>query len=224
MPSPNDSSGFLSNRYVRVLSAVLILQAGLFYTVSRGESVPSMRPLQEFPAAFKDWKLLQEGHVDEETQAVLKADDTLTRFYGNQKLGAGANLFIAFFKTQRAGQVPHSPKNCMPGSGWEPSVEGYLNVNIDGLPKPIKVNHYVIAKGDQKSSVLYWYQSKNRAVASEYESKFWTVADAIRYNRTDLSIVRVLVPFSGNDGTAATNAAVNFIQAFYADLRRYLPT
>ena len=49
---------------------------------------------------------------------VLRADDTLNRIY--RLRAASSYLFIAYFKTQRYGQSPHSPKNCLPGSGWEP--------------------------------------------------------------------------------------------------------
>ena len=131
---------------------------------------------------------------------------------------------MAFFKTQRTGKAPHSPKNCLPGSGWEPSRVDFLTVNIPGMSEPIEVNQYVIAKGDNKSLVLYWYQSQNRVVASEYKAKMWTVADAIRYNRTDTALVRVIVPIAGNDEAGAQLAAVDFVESFFIPLRRYLPS
>ncbi|MEO7651203.1 MAG: hypothetical protein ABIZ80_12100, partial [Bryobacteraceae bacterium] len=65
------SINFLSNKYVRILTAALVGQAALFYGSSRGESIPVIRPLSEFPMRFGDWHLLQEGYVDAETQAIL---------------------------------------------------------------------------------------------------------------------------------------------------------
>jgi len=71
--------------------------------------------------------------------------------------------------------------------------------------------------------VLYWYQSRNRVVASEYRAKIYLVTDAIRYNRTDTALVRVIVPVAGNDSAAATTTAEEFVQAFFMTLRRHLP-
>src|SRR5207244_8960432 len=141
---------------------------------SRGENVPDVRPLADFSRQLGDWFLTKEGHVDEETQAVLQADDTLTRVYSSLKDPlAQASLFVAFFKTQRTGKAPHSPKNCLPGSGWERLRDDVVSITIPNLPEPIQVNRYVVSKGEERSLVLYWYQSPNRVVASEYKAKFW---------------------------------------------------
>jgi EpsI family protein len=85
------------------------------------------------------------------------------------------------------------------------------------------VNRYLVARGEEKSLVLYWYQTQKRVTASEYKAKFWTVADAIRYNRTDVAVVRVIVPVIGRDEATAEKVAVEFVQAFFSPLRRYLP-
>src|SRR5262249_51255440 len=154
---------------------------------------------------------------------VLQADDTLTRTYASPKFHQPPNLFVAFFKTQRTGKAPHSPKNCLPGSGWEPSREGHINVVVSDLAQPIEVNRYGVARGDERSVVLYWYQSQSRVVASEYKAKIWTVADAIRHNRTDTALVRVVVPVVGNDEKTAEQVAVEFVQAFFGTLRQHLP-
>jgi EpsI family protein len=214
----------LQNKYARILTAVLVVQAALFYATSRGENVPAVRPLREFPQRIGDWSMLKEGYVDDETQAVLKADDTLTRVYGRNLAEIPPSLFIAFFKTQRTGKTPHSPKNCLPGSGWEPSREDYVTFAVPGRDEPITVNRYVVSKGDEKSAVLYWYQHPNRIVASEYRSKLFTVADAIRYNRTDMALVRVVVPVRQGDEGAAQKSAMEFVQSIFGTLRQYLPS
>src|SRR5437870_4191197 len=152
------------SKHARILTAALVVQAGLFYATSRGENIPSVRPLRDFPKEVQGWRMLNEGYVDDETQAVLRADDTLTRVYASSRSPVLAYLFVASFKTQRTGKTPHSPKNCLPGAGWEPSREDYVALNIPGLDQPIQVNRYVVSKGDEKSLVLYWYQSPYRIV------------------------------------------------------------
>ena len=138
--------------------------------------------------------------------------------------GAVATLFVAYFQTQRTGKTPHSPKNCLPGSGWVPSESGVLEIPVAGQAAPIVVNHYVVSRGDNQSVVLYWYQSRNRVVASEYSAKIFTVTDAIRYNRSDTSLVRVVVGANHDDTKTANDAAVAFVQSFFAPLKAYLST
>jgi EpsI family protein len=220
---PNDK-GLMQNKYVRILTAVLLIQAALFYASSRAENVPSTQPLRDFPHQLPGWIMAQEGYVDDETQAVLKADDTLTRTYSSPKFQLVANLFVAFFKTQRTGKAPHSPKNCLPGAGWEKAQEDYLDVSIPGMAEPIQVNRYIVSKGDQKSLVLYWYQTPYLVIASEYKAKLVTVEDAIRYNRTDTALVRVVVSVIGNNDAAAQQEAVEFVQSFFVPLRKHLPS
>jgi len=215
----------MRNKYLGILSVVLMAQAAVFYGASRGENIPQAKPLQGFSRELAGgWYLAKEGYVDEETQAVLKADDTLTRAYTRRGQPLPAHLFVAFFKTQQNGKAPHSPKNCMPGSGWEPSRDDFLKVSIPGLAGPIEVNRYVIAKGTEKSVVLYWYQSRDRVIASEYKAKIFTVADAVRYNRTDTALVRVIVPVPGADEAGAEKAAIEFVQSVFVPLKQYLPS
>src|SRR3954452_6522792 len=201
------NNGFLRSAPARILTGVLILQAALVYGFQRREVSPQNRPLAEVPRQFGSWTMQQEGVVEKEVQDVLKADELLTRSYGSPKEQIGAHLFVAYFRTQRTGQAPHSPKNCLPGSGWTPSLQDVVHISIPGRAEPIEANRYVVAKGDSKSLVLYWYQSRDRVVASEYTAKFYVVADALRYNRTDTALVRVVMPIVDNDVDRSYKAA-----------------
>jgi EpsI family protein len=217
-------TGFLASRTSRVLTVVLLAQAGIFYGFSRQENVPLHKPLQDFSLNGAAWLPQEDVQLDKETLEVLRADDILSRVYRNANDGVIAALFVAYFQTQRTGKTPHSPKNCLPGSGWTPSESGFIDITVPSQSAPISVNHYVVSRGDNQSVVLYWYQSRNRVVASEYSAKIFTVADAIRYNRSDTSLVRVVVGANGRDTQAATNAAISFVQAFFAPLKSYLST
>jgi EpsI family protein len=174
------------------------------------------------PRQFGAWNMIQESFIDKETQDVLKADDTLTRVYSDADTGAQASVFVASFQTQRNGKTPHSPKNCLPGAGWTQLSSDNYPVDV-GLAAPIVVNRYVIVHGEERELVLYWYQSRDRVVADEFKAKFWVVADAIRLNRTDTALVRVIVGISNNDEASATRAATQFVRAFFSTLRQYLP-
>jgi EpsI family protein len=224
MPVANAQFGFLGSKPARVLTLVLLAQLAGVFAITRKETVPLPRPLDQFPQQLGAWEMFQEGTVEKEVMAVLRADDVLTRTYVNHENGLGANLFVAYFKSQRSGQAPHSPKNCLPGAGWVPSESDTLAISIPGRAEPLHVNRYLVAKGDERSLVLYWYQSRDRVIASEYQAKFYLVADAIRLNRTDTALVRVVVPVRGNDAVAATETAAHFVQAFFTPLRQHLPS
>jgi len=209
-----------SRVYLSVATGVLVLQAILFYSASSGDSTPLHSPLSAFPTTFGDWHLKQEGVVEKETLDVLRADDVLTRSYAQPGVN-DANLFIAFFKTQRYGQSPHSPKNCLPGSGWQWSESGIISVPVGN--ETIRINRYVVAKGDDESIVLYWYQSQGEVIANEFAAKYYLVRNSIRRHRSDTSLVRVVVPVISGKKQEADAIALSFVKDAYPVINSYLP-
>jgi EpsI family protein len=217
------SQQFLKSKPARILTGVLLVQACFFYGFSRNEITPVNKPLSEAPRQFGSWALRDEGVVEKEIQDVLKADELLNRSYVSQTSGSSpAHLFVAYFKSQRSGRAPHSPRNCLPGSGWIPSVSDTIQIPISGR-EPIHANRYIVQKGEAKSLVLYWYQSRDRVVANEYAAKVYVVADALRYNRTDTALVRVVVPIVDDDTARAEKSATDFVQSFFTPLRQHFP-
>ena len=212
-------NSLLHSKFAYGLTLVLVVQAALFYSASHGEATPLAAPLHAFPQSVGGWRMIQEGTIDPDTQAVLRADDTMTRFY--ESPAGAANLFIAYFKSQREGQSPHSPKNCLPGSGWQPSETGRIDVPVsDGS---IHINQYVVAKGEAQSVVLYWYQSQGRVIADEFAAKFYLISDSIRNHRSDTALVRVVVPVQQGSAVNAEKIGTTFVQTFYPTLKAYLP-
>ncbi|HEY6344044.1 MAG TPA: EpsI family protein [Bryobacteraceae bacterium] len=207
---------------LRVAAALLVVGGAVLYSSERPEYLPPMAPLGGFPLSVGGWRFYQEGVVDEETRDFLKADDLLARDYGNAATKRRADLFVAAFRTLSTGAGPHSPKNCLPGSGWSSLLSDELTLETPS--GPITVNRYVVGRGTERALVLYWYQSRGRVVASEYKAKLWSIADAIRLNRTDTALVRIVVPIPDDDQEKATSTAVDFVQALFEPLRRLLPT
>jgi EpsI family protein len=213
---------FLNSTPARLVTVFLLLQTAVLYSSIRAEYVPPSRGLAQVPQQLGSWNMASEGLVDKETQDVLKADDLLNRFYKNTSTGAEAGLFVAAFRTQRNGKSPHSPKNCLPGSGWTQLSSENYPIDV-GLAAPIVVNRYVIVHGQERELVLYWYQSRDRVVADEFKAKFWVVADAMRLNRTDTALVRVIIGINNNDTETATRIGTDFVRSFFGTLKQYLP-
>jgi EpsI family protein len=226
---------FLTSKYTRVLTGALTLQIFAFYAVAnRSEAVPMVGPLSAFPSTVGRWTAWRDFPLDPDTQAVLKADDVLNRLYldpaRTSRCTTNAdnpdpclNLFIAFFKSQRKGQAPHSPKNCLPGAGWEQVSSERPAIAVPGEDHPVVINNFVTEHGMDKSVSLYWYQSRQRIIASEFGAKFWSIVDSIRYHRSDTAIVRVTVPVVGGDIDTAVQTGYAFVRAIFPSLLRQLP-
>ena len=221
MASTTSRPSLLSNKALIVAVLALVAQGVAVRAVSRPENVTPPAPLAEFPTEFGNWKVAQEGVVDAETRDILKADDLLTRVY-SQNGNRFVNLFIATFLSQRNGKAPHSPKNCLPGAGWVRQTSETLPVEIPGFGT-VEVNHYVIANRESRSDVMYWYQSRNRVVASEYKAKLYVVADAIRYNRTDTALVRVITPIGSDGDEGAKNTGLDVVRTILPMVQKYMP-
>jgi EpsI family protein len=207
------------------VAAALILTAGLVIArSSHAERVPPRQPLSAFPYEFNEWRGERGAELDPRLLAVLGADDYLTRVYAGPDRGP-VDFYVGYYESQRQGDLIHSPMNCLPGSGWEPVQRDRLSVQVPGLSAPLQINRFVIQKGEYRQVVLYWYQSHGRAMASEYVSRMRMVVDAVRINRTDAALVRVVTPIDPRLGgeAAAERRAVAFVRDMYPRLAAHLP-
>jgi EpsI family protein len=205
----------------RLVTVFLVLQAAVMYSSMRPENVPPGRPLAGFPAEIGGWRVNQEGVIDQETRDALKADDLLSREYGSPA-GARASLFIAAFLSQRYRQNSALAQELPAGQRLFTAFGRRISIDL-GVAGTKSVNRFVVSRGESRSVVMYWYQSRDRVVASEFQAKFWVMADSVRLNRTDSALVRVVVPIINRDEDAATRTAVEFIKAFYPSVRQFLP-
>jgi EpsI family protein len=134
---------------------------------------------------------------------------------------------MGYYGSQRQGDTIHSPQNCLPGAGWEPVSEGRLTLpNVDGAGREVTINRYVIQKGLDQTVVLYWYHGRGRVVANEYLSRALLIRDALVTNRTNGSLVRVIVPVLRKDAgnlAPAESLAEEFVRAIFPSLDSYLP-
>jgi EpsI family protein len=190
---------------------------------SKPAQAPARQDFAEFPVSVGSYRVVGQQTVAEDVQAVLKADDSVLRVYRNPG-GMNAELFMAYYAVQRAGESMHSPKNCLPGSGWEPVVNDEVQVTNPDGSDPQKINRYIIEKDGSRALVLYWYQTQGRVIANEYWGKFYLVADALRTGRRDGAIVRVVVPMDARLSTeAATARGLEFASLIRPELPKFLP-
>lgn len=172
---------------ILLAGAAIVLQAR-----QRAEILPSRQPLASFPYQVGAWTGT-EVSIPPDVREVLGSGDFLLRLYQKSDTASDVDLFVAYIPSQREGDTLHSPKNCLPGSGWSPVESSKVSISLAGQPRFL-ANRYVIAKGSERQLVFYWYWAHGRAVASEYWAKFYLISDAIRLNRSDGSLVRVATP------------------------------
>jgi EpsI family protein len=211
------------------LFAIFALTATAIARGARSDVVAHRLPFATFPMQLDDWSGRQEPAFDDKTLAILGLDDYVSRAYVSRQSAAG--LYVGYWASQRAGDTIHSPLNCLPGAGWEPLSKSALDIEVrEAVPigsptRTIAVNRYVIQNGLDRQMVLYWYQSHGRVVASEYFSKFFLVADAIRLNRTDAALVRVILRVTDDGGgeTGAEREGVRFVKSLFPMLAAFVP-
>lgn len=207
-----------------VLVATLIAVAAIFLQAHSGKEIfPPRLSLQSFPAQLGPWQGT-DVPLDKDVLAVLGPGDFLLRVYQNQEHREPyIDLFIAYFASQRAGDTIHSPKNCLPGAGWSPVESTRVTLSLPGHG-PFPANRYVIAKGDARDIVLYWYWAHNRGVASEYWAKYYLVADSIRTNRSDGSLIRISSQmYPGESPDAAEQRLLPLASRIVPLLDAYIP-
>jgi EpsI family protein len=204
-------------------AVVLALTAMLLQARSRVEVIPPHLPLASFPSRLANWDST-EIVQDKKTLEVLGPGDFLERVYQDpDRRLPYVDVFLAYFPSQRAGETPHSPQHCLPGSGWSPEENIRISLALPGHA-PFPANRYVIAKADQRRLVLYWFWAHDRGVASEYWAKFYLVEDAIRMNRSDGSLVRLVTPMlPGETPDAAQQRILPFTSAVLLLLDNYIP-
>jgi len=204
------SSRFGSFRFgiaaVLMLATALVLQAH-----SRSEYFPPRTSLGSLPSQIDGWTGT-DSVLDKQTLDILGPGEFLVRDYENKSQQEAArepwiDLYIAYFPSQKAGDTIHSPNHCLPGAGWVPTSREIVRLNgPDGTSFP--VNRYIVAKGQDRQLVLYWFQAHGRAVASEYWAKYYLVSDSVRMNRSDGGLVRLMGPMLQGESADAAEARI----------------
>ncbi len=212
----------MTQPYRIALSVALLIGALLVVQFrSSGEQVPIRKSLDGFSNAVGDWQGRGGVVFDLATLNVLKPKDYVMRRYQDLE-GRSLWLFIAYWDSQRKGTQPHSPKNCLPGSGWEPLESSRVTIPLVQPFAPITVNRYLIQKDRDQQLVFYWYQSQGKAVAGELAAKVDTIRSSIVRHRTDGALVRISSPVYGSI-PETSGRLVKYIQAMYPVLGEYLP-
>jgi EpsI family protein len=202
-----------------ITAGMLVCAFVLLQTMSHGEAVVTRQPLRDLPYSLGGWTG-QDQPLEQQVLEAVGVTDYANRFYSRAS-DEPVQLYIGYYASQRTGDTIHSPKNCLPGAGWDPIRSGYATVPVSGGRK-IVVNENVIQQDQNKDLVFYWYQGRGRAIASEYRAKFWMIADALSRNRTDGALVRLVTPMNDSENKARSRLE-RFTQTLFPSLDKLIP-
>lgn len=179
----------------------LILALGYFLVAgAKGQrAIPLAAPIEDVLASVEGYRV-RDQQIGAEERRVAGMSDYVARAYLRDSSVAFTTL-VAYYDRQTRGRSIHSPRNCLPGAGWEILSGGTQALTINGAA--YTVNRYILKNGPARAVVYYWYQGRGRVVASEYAVKWNLLRDAAFRGRTEEALIRVVVPVQASSTTPA---------------------
>lgn len=203
--------------FAAVLS--LLVAVGLYINLHQDIQVPITKPFEQFPAEIAGWRMVGEARMSDNIQKVLKASDTLTRQYVSSD-GKNVWLYIGYHGGGKGTGGIHSPKHCLPGSGWfEVSTQKSV---LDLAGEKINLVQAVYQKGADREAFIYWFQARNKTINDEYSLKLAEITNSVLYRRRDTAFIRISVPFE-TDQQVATALGERFVKDILPTIRGFLP-
>lgn len=199
--------------------AVLILLATAYIYFHSDIIVPTNRPLTTFPVQIGNWRMSGESFMTDQVINVLKPTDYLMRNYANDA-GEKITLYVGYHGGGKESGEIHSPKQCLPGSGWNESYTQKTVININN--KKIPIVRSVYQKGASKEIFIYWFQVMDKTLNNEYTLKFAEIINSAFYRRRDAAFIRVSIPFEIDEEKARISGE-NFVKDISPVLVNYLP-
>ncbi|GJG87931.1 EpsI family protein [Gemmatimonadetes bacterium T265] len=178
---------------VRFAPAALLGVGCVLISGIRGQQrVPPSRPLATLQVNVPGY-VARDTTVDVAEQKVAGMSHYLSRLYQRGPDSPGFGVYVGYYDMQVQGKSIHSPKNCLPGAGWEPLDVGVRTIAVPGGGS-VRVNRFLLANKGAQAVVYYWYEGRGRVEPSEYVVKWNLIRDAARYGRTEEALVRIVVP------------------------------
>lgn len=212
----------------RFLPALVLAVGVLLISGAKPQrSIPIAVPLAQLDLDMEGY-VASDIPIGEEEQRVAGMTTYLHRSMSPADTASGGfTVYVGYYDRQLQGRTIHSPKNCLPGSGWQV---------LESATRPVAtstgthvVNRYTLTNGSSQAVVYYWYQGRGRVVASEYVVKWNLLRDSALLGRSDEALVRVVVPLAfpagggGEAGERADAIATAAAAQLIPELARVLP-
>lgn len=174
---------------VRFFPAALLIAGGvLLATKPDAVTMPLRTPLSALPSVI-DGRTAHDVEISAEEVRVSGTAAHLLREYGDSA-NTAFSLYVGYHSAQSQANQMHSPRNCLPGAGWQVLTSGETQVGSH------RVNRYLIEFKKSQALVLYWYQGRGRVTANEFQVKMNLFSDASKSGRTEEALVRLVFPLT----------------------------
>jgi len=199
---------------------VLLAAAAFFMATHKDSPTPLAIPLEDFPRVVGEWRMIGDAQFDPETLKILRPTDYMARRYKKAD-GTVADIYVGYHDgASKAGPL-HSPRNCLPGSGWVEVSTEKKSIPISG--KDLDAVMAVYQHGEVADLFIYWFQVGGKVVSNEYELKISEVLNSIKNSKRDTSFIRISVAMAG-DKSSAANSATDFLRTIQPILVKFLPS
>jgi len=215
--NPDTHSRIAVFRFIIVY--ILLISTGLYLNMHENIQVPIKKTFDQFPRTISEWNMKSEFTLPDDVQKVLRASDVLSRDYVTPE-GKRVNIYIGFHGGGRESGEIHSPKQCLPGSGWFEVSNRKKCLDVAG--SKINLVQAIYQKGESKELFIYWFQVREKTIDDEYSLKLAEIINSILFRRRDASFIRISVPFEDNESTALA-LGERFVGDFYSSIREFLP-
>lgn len=205
------------SRFITVY--LLLIIAGFYIHLHADAAVPINKPLVGLPRHLGDWSMTSESEFSQGVLDVLKPTDYVSRYYVG-KGGERVGLYVGYHSGGKGTGGIHSPKHCLPGSGWFEASSERTSLEVEG--QPLKLVKAIYQKEDSRELFLYWFQARDRSLNDEYSLKLAEISGSLFHSRRDTAFIRVSVPFE-TDQERALATATAFIRDFHPVIMEYLP-
>lgn len=215
-----------------VAIAFLALQLYVYRFFATEEVHPPRKAFASFPLKLADWTCPKHEAMTEDVLANLGVTDYLICDFSQKEPNRRVGVYVGYHQSQvrhegggsGGGQI-HPPSHCLPGSGWDIIASEKVRVEMAGMPEgSAVVNRLVIAKGDARQLVYYWYQERGRVIADDWMKIVWLFWDRARLQRTDGSLVRFTIPMGRDDDEAAERSFRELAPLITSQLSEYSPS
>ncbi len=200
----------------------VVAGAGAYAVQLRSHEVtpPRVAELGRLPEFVGNWAG-SDIRFDARIYQVLSADTTLMRHYQQVDGASDVWMFVAYFHSQRTGAQIHSPKNCLPGGGWNILSSTPVPMRLAG--SEVRITRFLIGAGTEREVVYYWFMTRAGLIHDEYALKLDLVRNALLRRPTDAAFVRLSGPVLPEGLEATDRATARFLEAISPDLLRALP-
>jgi exosortase D (VPLPA-CTERM-specific) len=224
-PSVAPSAATMSFAPVIVAGGLLALAAAAAPTIGPEEfpPPPARQSLVDFPLQLGGWKGVS-SPMERQYLDALALDDYVMADYTTVDRHP-VNVYVAYYLSPKKGRSSHSPKQCIPGGGWEiTSFEPTRIGHVSGVQPGQEINRVVVQKDGHKEIVYYWFKQRDRWITSEYLVKFFLFWDSLTRHRADGALVRLVSTVHPGEEEASTDGRLQAMAGLVTPLlSRYVP-